>query len=106
MSNDDGAKPIKPPSTGALIAKAAAGVLFLVTGFTNLDRGFGFLATAAIIGLALIAWGAVGFLNSKKAWEEYQAGMQAQEQQRVRVCKVCGARSTGSACEYCGSPLE
>ena len=106
MAKSDSDKPIKPPSIGVLIAKVAAGVLFIATGFSQPDQSISYWATAIVLAAALIAWGILGYKNSQKQWEEHQASIQAQEHQRIRVCKVCGARSTGSVCEYCGSPLE
>lgn len=106
MTKTDAEKPIKPPSIGVLIAKVTIGVLFIATGFSQPDQGLSYWATAIVIAAALIAWGILGYTNSKKQWEEYQVSVQAQEQQIVRICKACGARSTGSVCEYCGNPLE
>ena len=106
MANDNESKQIKPPSTGALIAKVTCGVLFAATGFYDTSQGIANIVTGIIIGLALIAWGILGYKNSQKVWSEHQIASREQELQKVRVCKTCGARSTGSVCEYCGSPLD
>lgn len=87
-------------SIGAMIAKIAAGVLFIVTGFSSPDGGwtFGYFLTALVIGAALIAWGLLPYLKVTKA--------KTAEKETVKVCEACGATGTGTICEYCGKKLK
>lgn len=74
------------PSLGPTIAKVAIGALFIVTGFTSLDKGIGFLCTALVIGAALIAWGVIPLLGEKQdqtLWEEQQPQENVQEYQAI-----------------------
>jgi len=106
--NEDAAT-IKPPSIGALIAKVAFGILFIIYGFVPPEgntSGLAYTATSLVIGVALIVWGVVPYLNKKRAWEASQAQERAAMLNTVRICKACGAKSTGSHCEYCGAPLD
>ncbi len=55
-------------SIGAMIAKMAFGFLFISTGFRSPDSGwsFGYFLTCLTLGGALIAWGLLPYLASKK----------------------------------------
>lgn len=54
------------PSLGKTIAKVAFGLLFIVTGFTNISKGIGYLLTALIVGGALVAWGVIPLLRARQ----------------------------------------
>ena len=107
----------KPPSIGAFIAKVAFGVLFIVAGLfppkdTESDPVM-YTATAVVIGVALIAWGIATYLAKKKAYEAHLEEVSKKKEEarraeveRVRICKVCGARTSGTQCEYCDAPLD
>ncbi len=60
------------PSTGALILKVAIGALFIVVGATGGDEGFNLTVflTGLVIGIALIAWGILGYRQQKKQIED------------------------------------
>ena len=83
-------------SFGAMIAKIAAGALFIVTGFSSPEGGWtlGYFLTAVVMGAALIAWGLLPYLKAKKAKED--------KQEKAKVCESCGATGTGETCDYCG----
>lgn len=110
MAKNSGDKPIKPPSTGVLITKLAIAAIFAVTGFVPAENSGRIevinILVGLIMGAAIAAWGLLGYKNSQKAWEEHQASMPEQNKNRIRICKQCGAHSTGDFCEYCGAPLE
>ena len=106
-------------SMGAMIAKIAFGVLFVVTGITTnwAEKGESDpLATALIsvvFGLALIAWGFLPWLQAKKKREAAAAKEEAarKEAEYIRMnapklCPACGAATKGERCEYCGTPLK
>lgn len=86
-------------SYGALIAKVAAGGLFLVVSFTM--DSFGEVCVGLILAAALIAWGLIPFFAAKKRQEEQRR----KEATRKRICPYCGATTKGQTCEYCGSDL-
>lgn len=99
-------------STGAMIAKIAVGVLFLVIAVTEemepSARGVGIVLAAA-----LIAWGLVPYFKAKKAREaaaaDAAAAREAAEflrQNEKKTCPACGATTKGDACEYCGTRLN
>lgn len=87
-------------SYGALIAKVAAGVLFLVVSFAM--DSFGEVCVGLILAAALIAWGLIPYFAAKKKQEEQRR----KEARRKRICPYCGAATRGRVCEYCGSDLS
>lgn len=97
-------------SKGAMIAKIAVGVLFVIAGFSSPESGWsvGYFLTALVIGAALIAWGIAPALQSKrKASAEAEARAEARRalENEPKRCPACGATSKGKYCEYCGSKL-
>ena len=88
-------------SFGAMIAKIAGGIIFILTGFSSPESGwtFGYFLTALVIGAALIAWGLLPYLKAKKTHTVEQ------ENVNIKVCESCGATGTGDICEYCGNKL-
>ena len=105
---------------GAMIAKIAVGILFLISGLTtdwtessDASNPLGPMLLSVIIGIALIAWGLVPWLNAKKKREaaaaKAEAERRAEEERRMnepKVCPACGATTKGILCEYCGTPLK
>ena len=94
-------------STGAMIAKIAVGVIFIISGFSA--GGVGPALVGIVIGLALIAWGLLPWYKAKKAAAEDAAREAAEEEKRrnaPKKCPACGAMTKGDACEYCGAPLK
>ena len=94
-------------STGAMIAKIAAGILFVLAGFSSPDSGWsiGYFLTALVVGGALIAWGIVPYLKVQKAKKQEEVSMRKVAEQRInstKKCASCGAIGTGEFCEYCG----
>ena len=95
-------------SMGAMIAKIAVGILFVIAGFSSPEGGwtFGYFLTALVVGVALIAWGLLPYLNAKKAKtiveDVASADVEEETKEEVKVCKSCGASGTGLICEYCG----
>lgn len=101
-------------SKGWMWVKIVFGVLFVLAGFTKPEGGWtvGYFLTALVVGGALIAWGLVPSLRAKKekkAADAEVARRVAETAERiantVSVCPACGARTKGSVCEYCGTPL-
>lgn len=112
MSDSQNPQQPSKPSLGPTVAKVAIGVAFIATGFTNLDRGIGFLGVALVIGGALIAWGVIPHIQYRQALEAAEEQQRLEEEQarqvelnKVKKCPACGARSQGERCEYCGHPL-
>ena len=105
-------------SQGAMIAKIAVGILFLISGLTTnwtetSEDPLGPMLISILVGLALIAWGLVPWLNAKKKREaaaaKAEAERQAAEYRRLnepKICPACGAATKGIQCEYCGTPLK
>lgn len=102
-------------STGAMIAKIAAGALFVFVGiFQNGEKWqFSMFATGLVLGAALIAWGLLPYLKVKKAQREAaEAEAAAAEAERLAlenepwICPACKATTKGAVCEYCGSPRQ
>lgn len=101
-------------TTGAMIAKFAVGALFICVGLFGGDMEFGARMVGLILGLALIAWGALPIIKTKKAYAEAEQRRQAEiarqaaEAEALRnmpwTCPACGAKTKGDACEYCGEP--
>lgn len=52
------------PSLGKSIAKVAFGLMFIVTGLTNISKGIDYLCIALIIGASLVAWGVIPLLKA------------------------------------------
>ena len=99
-------------SMGAMIAKIAAGALFVIVGFSAPEGGwtFGYFLTCLVVGAALIAWGALPYVNAqklKKANDHTVGKTNAQETSgEMKVCASCGAAGYGTFCEYCGKKLS
>ena len=104
----------KKPKTGVMIAKIAAGLLFIYVGIAP-DPEFdaGARGVSIIIGLAFVAWALVPYFSWKKRRQEVLEEIEKQEQEikemkamlrnKPRKCPFCGANTKGSVCEYCGS---
>ena len=66
---------MKKPSLGKTIAKIAVGALFIVVGLDDIGD-FTYFLFALVIGLALIAWGLIPYL-------EYKRKERAEETERI-----------------------
>lgn len=55
------------PSLGKTIAKVTFGLLFIVTGLTNIPKGVDYLFTGLIVGAALMAWGVIPLLKARQS---------------------------------------
>ena len=109
-------KKSKKPSIGGLIAKCAAGFVFIAIGIAP-DPEFeaGARAMAIIIGLALVVWGIAKYYSYHKQQKLIMQEIEREEQEiremkaalnnKPRKCPYCGATTKGSVCEYCGSSL-
>lgn len=105
---------IKKQKTGAMIAKFAVGALFICVGLFGGEMELGARLVGLVLGLALIAWGALPIIKTKKAYAEAEQRRQAEiarqaaEAEALRnmpwTCPACGAKAKGDACEYCGEP--
>ena len=98
-------------SMGAMIAKIACGILFVLTGFSSPESGwtFGYFLTALVIGAAFIAWGVLPYLNAKKrrqAENVPQEEISKPQSSAIKTCASCGALGKGPVCEYCGRELS
>lgn len=94
-------------SFGAMIAKIAFGVIFVVAAFQT--GSVGGVITGLAIGVALIAWSAVPAYTAKKQADANKAeALKAAEAEanRPKKCNTCGATTKGDSCEYCGAPLD
>ena len=114
---------------GAMVAKIAAGVLFIFYGFVPSSDGWSFqyFLTAFAIGAGLIAWGLFPYLKVVLERKEqlnseirkieaqrklFEAKNRAAADERFRradapkICPACGATSRGYICEYCGTKLS
>ena len=97
-------------SKGAMIAKIAFGVLFILAGFSSPESWWtiGYFLTALVIGGALIAWGIVPYLKPKMALKKQEKELHELRKEyynMAKKCPSCGAMSRGDFCEYCGSKL-
>lgn len=97
-------------SKGAMIAKIAFGVMFILAGFVSPDSGWtiGYFLTALVIGGALIAWGIIPYLKPKMALKKQEKELHELRKEYYNMpkkCPSCGAMSKGDFCEYCGSEL-
>lgn len=96
----------------AFILKAFMCFTFVLTAFSPDKAKEGWFSTsviAMIIGLAFLAWLIIPAIKVKKAEAdaeaEYHETMKRIDNS-VSICPHCGARTKGTVCEYCGSPLE
>lgn len=95
-------------STGAMVAKIAIGVIFLIVSFTQ-ELEVGARCTGVVIAAALLAWALVPYFKAKKANEAAAAQRMAAEsakQNASKTCPACGALTKGDVCEYCGAALK
>lgn len=107
----------KKPKTGVIIAKVAAGLMFIYIGLAP-DPEFeaGARGVSIIIGLAVIAWAMMPYFSWKKKRQAVLEEIDRQEKElselkaalrnRPRKCPHCGGTTKGSICEYCGSSLD
>lgn len=100
-------------SMGAMIAKIAVGVMFLLVALTSGDLEGGARAVGIVMAAALIAWGLLPYFKAKKARDaaaaETAASRAAAEFARLNTpwtCPACGAKTKGDACEYCSEPKK
>lgn len=112
-------------SKGAMIAKLVFGVLFFISGIRQGN------ATGIIIGMALLAWGLVPYLKSRKLInplsnvsdavgrikQAAQRGSKPDGSPTMNInrgssndekwtCRWCGAVTSGDVCEYCNRKKE
>ena len=110
--NDYVDKPI-----GTTIAKIAFGAIFFAVGaIPDPELSDGGHAMGIIIGLALIAWGVLPYIIAWREMKEDERNFQKAEEARraeqerlanvPKKCPNCGATTHGTACEYCGAPLQ
>ena len=97
-------------STGAMIAKIAVGVIFIISAFMTGTVAATLLGI--VIGLALIAWALLPWYKVKKdaadKAKREAAEAAAAEEKRLnapKMCPACGAHTKGEICEYCGAKL-
>ena len=94
-------------SMGAMIAKIAFGILFVLAGFSSPEGGWSieYFLTALVVGGALIAWGLLPYLKvykEKRAEELSKRKAADQQSNSIKTCTSCGATGFGDFCEYCG----
>ena len=95
-------------SKGAMIAKIAVGVMFLIVAFTG-ELDFGARCIGVVIAAALIAWALIPYFKAKKASEAAAAKAAAAQfelKNAPKTCPACGALTKGDVCEYCGASLK
>ena len=96
----------------ALILKALMCFTFVLTAFSPDKTKEGWFSTsviAMVIGLAFLACILIPVLKQRRSNAEEEAAVEQirkEAENKVKVCPHCGARTKGSVCEYCGSPLE
>ena len=96
-------------SMGAMIAKLAIGLIFLLVALTSGELDAGGRIVGIVIGVALIAWGLLPYLKAKNAKDSAaaQAAAVAFELKNApKKCPACGAMTKGDVCEYCGAALK
>ena len=104
-------------SMGAMIAKIAFGALFVLIALVNgipkasesPAEGITFILTGLACGAALLAWGLVPYLKTKKANDAAAAAAAAaafELKNAPKKCPACGAMTKGDVCEYCGAALK
>lgn len=96
-------------SKGAMIAKIAAGVIFLIVSLSNGELDAAGRGIGIVIAAALIAWALLPYFKAKKDREAAAARVAAADFARrnaPKKCPACGAMTKGDNCEYCGAPLK
>lgn len=100
-------------STGAMIAKIAVGVMFLIVAVTSKELDGPSRGVGIVLAAALIAWALIPYFKAKKAKEAAAAqatiARDAAEYARLNTpwtCPACGAKTKGESCEYCGAAKE
>ena len=96
-------------SKGAMIAKIAIGVIFLIVSLSSGELDAAGRATGIVIAAALIAWSLLPYFKAKKEREAAAARSAAEDFARrnaPKKCPACGAMTKGENCEYCGAPLK
>lgn len=96
-------------SKGAMIAKIAIGVIFLIVSLSSGELDAAGRGIGIVIAAALIAWALLPYFKAKKEREAAAARSAAEEfarQNAPKKCPACGAMTKGDNCEYCGAPLK
>ena len=96
-------------SKGAMIAKIAAGVIFLIVSLSSGELDAAGRGIGIVIAAALIAWALLPYFKAKKDREAAAARAAAEDFARrnaPKKCPACGAMTKGENCEYCGAPLK
>lgn len=96
-------------SKGAMIAKIAIGVIFLIVSLSSGELDAAGRAIGIVIAAALIAWALLPYFKAKKDREAAAARSAAEEFARrnaPKKCPACGAMTKGDNCEYCGAALK
>ena len=96
-------------SKGAMIAKIAVGVIFLIVSLSSGELDAAGRGIGIVIAAALIAWALLPYFKAKKEREAAAARSAAEEFARrnaPKKCPACGAMTKGENCEYCGAPLK
>lgn len=102
---------VKKQKPWAFILKLFFGVAFICS-CIGADMEAGARILGIVVGLALIAWALFPFYKAKKAIDaakqrqqaeiDRQAAEEAAELEKPWTCPACGAKTKGTACEYCG----
>ena len=96
-------------SKGAMIAKIAIGVIFLIVSLSSGELDAAGRGIGIVIAAALIAWALLPYFKAKKDREAAAARSAAEDFARrnaPKKCPACGAMTKGDNCEYCGAPLK
>lgn len=96
-------------SKGAMIAKIAIGVIFLIVSLSSGELDAAGRGIGIVIAAALIAWALLPYFKAKKDREAAAARAAAEDFARrnaPKKCPACGAMTKGDNCEYCGAPLK
>ena len=96
-------------STGAMIAKIAIGVMFLVVAVTSKELDGPSRGVGIVLAAALIAWALIPYFKAKKAKEAaaaQAAAVQFEIKNAPKKCPACGAMTKGDVCEYCGASVK
>ena len=96
---------------GVMILKIALGLLFLAVSLEDGEEGWtlSYFFVCLVLGLSLIAWGLLPWLQGRKQKAEEARLLAAEktaEAERPRICRACGAPGQGRVCAYCGTPYD
>jgi len=86
--------------------KILFGVIFLIGGLGNIGKNSDAAIFGTLIGIGLTI---MHFYSENKAKKQEKTQKEAELKaidEEIKFCKICGAKTKGMYCEYCGSKLD